>query len=141
VGAGHADGPGRRIRHAHSAASPFTEAAIDTLKLIRAICEAATDKKADEIVILEMDRRSAFCDAFVILSAPSSVRVKAIVDHIEGTLLSHGLRPLHKEGYAEASWVLLDYGAVVVHAFHSETRRYYSLEHLWGDAPKRVYQP
>lgn len=88
---------------------------------------------------MEMNARSAFCDSFVVMSAPSSVRVKAIVDFIEEKLKDEGLRALHKEGYAEASWVLLDYGSVIAHVFHGETRRFYSLEHLWGDVPKRTF--
>lgn len=90
-------------------------------------------------MILEIGKKSALCDTFVIMGAPSGVRVKAIVDHIEEAVEAHGHRLRHREGYAEAVWVLLDFGDVVVHVFHHETRRFYGLEHLWGDAPRRHY--
>ena len=94
-------------------------------------------------MILEIGKKSALCDTFVIVSAPSNVRVKAIVDHIEETLKKpeHGFRAFHKEGYHDASWVLLDYGDVIAHVFYHETRRFYDLENLWGDAPKRNFTP
>ena len=79
------------------------------------------------------------CDFFVVMSAPSSVRVKAIVDAIEESLEKEGFRARHKEGHQEALWVLLDYGDVVAHVFYHETRKFYNLERLWGDAPKRHY--
>ncbi len=109
--------------------------------MIERICGSGLERKADDIVIMELKQRSSFCDFFVVMSAPSTVRVKAIVDHIEDTLKKDGRRTLHKEGYAEASWVLLDYGQVIVHVFYHETRKFYGLEHLWGDAPKRNYNP
>ncbi len=86
-----------------------------------------------------MAERSGLCDYFVVASAPSSVRVKAIVDHIETSMKKEGLRARVKEGYAEAVWVLLDYGDVIVHVFYHETRKFYDLETLWGDAPKRHF--
>jgi ribosome-associated protein len=90
-------------------------------------------------VIMEMRRQSSFCDFFVIMSASSSIRVKAVVDHVEERLRKEGLHARHREGYAEASWVLLDYGFVVIHVFYPETRKYYDLENLWGDVPRRNY--
>ncbi len=67
------------------------------------------------------------------------MRVRAIVDFIEESMKKEGLRLKHKEGYFESLWVLLDYGEVIVHVFHHETRRFYALENLWGDAPKRNF--
>ena len=86
---------------------------------------------------MDMDQRSSICNHFVVMSAPSTVRVKAIVDRIEEALEEEGFRIKHKEGYAEATWALLDYGDVIVHVFYYETRKFYDLENLWGDAPKR----
>lgn len=106
---------------------------------IDCICRAADDKKADDIVIMEMTGRSSLCEYFIVMSAPSAVRVKAIVDSIEKNLEEQGIRARHREGYQEALWVLLDYGDVLVHVFHEDTRRFYGLEHLWGDAPKHTY--
>lgn len=88
---------------------------------------------------MEMAGRSGLCDFFVVMSAPSSVRVKAIVDHVEESLKREGLAPRVKEGYAEALWVLLDYGDVIVHVFYHEKRKFYDLETLWGDAPRRRF--
>ena len=88
---------------------------------------------------MEMAERSGLCDYFVVVSAPSSVRVKAIVDHIEESMKKEGLKARVKEGYAEAMWVLLDYGDVIAHVFYHETRKFYDLETLWGDAPKRHF--
>ena len=88
---------------------------------------------------MEMAERSSLCEYFVVMSAPSSVRVKAIVDSIEEAMEERGFRARHKEGYAEALWVLLDYGSIVTHVFYHETRKFYDLERLWGDVPKRWF--
>jgi ribosome-associated protein len=88
---------------------------------------------------MEMAARSSISSFFVVATGSSSVRVKSIVDAVEEELEARGLRALHKEGYADGLWVLMDYGDVVVHVFHAETRRFYDLENLWGDAPKRTY--
>ena len=111
----------------------------DSEKKISLIGEAASGRKAENIVIMEMKRRSGLCDYFVVMSASSTVRVKAVVDSIEESLEDEGLRARHKEGYHEALWVLLDYGTVVVHVFHETTRKFYDLENLWGDAPRRTF--
>ena len=86
---------------------------------------------------MEMSQKSSIGDFFIVMSAPSSVRVKSIVDHIEDEMEGHGFRALHKEGLAEGHWVLMDYGSIVVHVFYHETRKFYSLESLWGDAPRK----
>ena len=88
---------------------------------------------------MEMGRRTSLCEFFIVMSAPSSVRVKAIVEHIEDALEKKGFRAFHKEGLHEAMWVLLDYGDIIAHVFYHETRKFYSLENLWGDVPKRPF--
>ena len=110
---------------------------MDIKKKINLICEAANDRKAGDILVMEMSEKSSMGDYFVVMSALSTVRVKAIVDHIEDSMEKHGFRALHKEGLSEAHWVLMDYGDIVVHVFYHETRKFYSLETLWGDAPRR----
>lgn len=90
---------------------------------------------------MEMKEHSGLCDYFVVMSAPSTVRVKAIVDHIEASLKEEGLKPRHREGVSEGVWVLLDYGNVIAHIFHQDTRNFYNLETLWGDAPKKQFLP
>ena len=87
-------------------------------------------------MIMEMRQCSTICEYFILMSAPSTVRVKSIVDHVEEALENEGLRVRHKEGYRDAQWVLMDYGDVVVHVFEEQTRSYYSLEKLWGEAPR-----
>ncbi|MBI4352720.1 MAG: ribosome silencing factor [Candidatus Omnitrophica bacterium] len=108
-------------------------------KKVRAICEAGIDRKAEDVLVLDMSHKSTICDTFVVMSATSSVRVKAIVDAVEESLGKKGFSAFHREGYAEGSWALLDYGDVVVHVFYHETRKFYNLENLWGDAPRRRF--
>lgn len=103
------------------------------------MCECGLEKKAEDILILDMRSCAAFCDTFVVMGAASTARVKTIVEFIEESMEEHGLRAKHKEGAGEGLWVLMDYEEVVVHIFHHDTRRFYGLEYLWGDAPRRPY--
>ena len=114
---------------------------IEVKKKIALICDAAEDRKAENIVVMEMGEKSSIGAYFIVMSAASTVRVKAIVDHIETQMEEAGQRVFHKEGLKEAVWVLLDFGEVIVHVFHHETRKFYSLETLWGDAPQKHYHP
>lgn len=98
--------------------------------------KASFDKKAKDIVILELHGLTVIADYFVICSGESTTQVRAIVDHIEEKLKKHGMRPGKIEGLSNARWVLLDYGDVIVHVFESETRDYYELEKFWLDAPR-----
>jgi ribosome-associated protein len=77
----------------------------------------------------------------VIASGTSSRHVKTLADDVEFRLRELGRRPLRREGITDASWILLDFGDVVVHLFDQETRRYYDLERLWSDAPRLEFQP
>ncbi len=113
---------------------------IDTKKKISIICNAADERKAEDIIVMEMKDKSSIGDYFIIMSAPSTVRAKAIVDNIEVAMEAEGLRTLHKEGLADGVWVLMDYGEVLVHVFYHEMRDFYALEKLWGDAPRKGYQ-
>lgn len=88
-----------------------------------------------------MSQTGSFAEEFVLMSAPSNVRVKAIADAVEDALQKKGHRVHHREGYHEGMWVLLDYGDVLVHIFHESLRIYYGLEKLWGDVPKRKFFP
>ncbi|CUH97469.1 hypothetical protein P22_3599 [Propionispora sp. 2/2-37] len=98
------------------------------------VAEAASDKKARDILILDVDGISSVTDFFIICSANSSIQVKAIADNIEEKLAKHGFHSLSREGYREGRWILLDYGACVAHIFIEEDRVFYNLEQLWGDA-------
>jgi ribosome-associated protein len=110
-------------------------------ELSRIIAEAADDKKARDIVIMDMRALTPTTDYFIVCSAGSAVQVKAIADNIEDKLLSEqDTEFLHKEGYREGRWVLLDYGDCVAHIFVEEERQFYNLERLWGDAPLEHYE-
>ncbi len=105
-----------------------------------AICKAASDKKASDIVIMDMREQMSSTDTFIVCSANTATQVRAIADNIEEMLEKEGVSFLHKEGYREGEWVLLDYGDVVAHVFRQESREYYALERLWNAAPLRVYE-
>jgi ribosome-associated protein len=106
------------------------------LKLLRAAAEAVVAKKAVDPVALDLRELGGVADYFLICSASSEVQVKAIADAVDEKLSEHGMTPWHVEGLAGRRWVLLDYVEVVVHVFHEQTREYYLLERLWGDARK-----
>ncbi|MBI5632363.1 MAG: ribosome silencing factor [Nitrospirae bacterium] len=96
--------------------------------------DAALQKKAQDLVVLELIGLTVIADYFVICSGESTTQVKAIADFIEHDLLKQGIRPMGKEGLNYGHWALLDYGDVVIHVFERESREYYSLEKLWMDA-------
>lgn len=103
------------------------------------IVELASDRKAREIVEIDMRSIAGYTDWFVICSGGTDRQVKAIHDAIlEGCKHRHGLVPRRVEGFAQAQWVLMDYLDVVVHIFTPQTRDFYRLEHLWGEAPARA---
>lgn len=97
--------------------------------------QAAADKLATDVSILDVSDRLAITDAFVLASAPSERQVQSIVDEVEDRLREHGVKPVRREGVAEARWVLLDFVDVVVHVQHADERAYYALERLWKDCP------
>lgn len=104
------------------------------------IAEAASDKKASDILFIDMKNVSLVADYFIICSGNSVPQVKAIADNIEEKLHEAGHEMIHREGYREGRWVLLDYGTCVAHVFLTEEREFYHLERLWGDAPQEVYE-
>jgi ribosome-associated protein len=95
---------------------------------------AAQDKKAVDIVVLDLRKASAFTDCFLIFTGTNTRQVKAIADGIEEALRAVGLKPAILEGYERAEWVLIDYFDFIVHVFTPATRDFYALENLWGDA-------
>lgn len=109
-----------------------------TLSLVQAACALALDKKAEDVVILDVEKLTSFADYFVIASAPSERQVSAIAGHIDDTLRKAGARPLGSEGRETGSWVLLDYGDFVVHLFLDTARSYYDLDGFWADAPRET---
>ena len=109
-------------------------------EMSRAICAAASDKKARDIVVMDMKNLMFSTDYFIVCSAPTATQVRAIADNIEEKMDEAGIHFNHKEGYREGEWVLLDYGDVVAHIFRQEAREYYALERLWGEAPLTPYE-
>ena len=103
---------------------------------VRRVVEAAQDKKAIDLIVLDLRGTDAFTDFFVVCSGQTDRQVRAIVDEIQQQLKSMGERPSHIEGYDHAEWVLLDCFDFVVHVFTETTRRFYDLERLWGSATR-----
>jgi ribosome-associated protein len=97
---------------------------------------AALDKKAGDVVVLDLRDTPAFTDFFILCSGQSQRQVKAIADGVEDALRTAKIRPSHVEGYERAEWVLMDYFSFIVHVFTPQTRTFYSLERLWGDAER-----
>ena len=101
----------------------------------RRAARTALDKRAGDLVVLDVQRVSGVTDFFLICSGKSTTHLQTIADAIRGELKGEGVQLLHAEGVAESGWILLDYGDVLMHVFLEDTRAYYALERLWGDAP------
>ena len=97
---------------------------------------AALDKKALDVVVLDLRSTPAFTDFFVLCSGQNQRQVKAIADAVEEALRASKVRPAHVEGYDRAEWVLMDFFSFIVHVFTPQTRAFYALERLWGDAER-----
>ena len=102
----------------------------------RLAAEAAEDKKARNIVILDIRGLSMMADFFVICSANSRTQVKAVAEYVRDVLEEKGLKCKGIEGRDEAKWVLIDFGDVIVHVFMDDERAFFNIERLWGDAPR-----
>ena len=108
---------------------------MDSKKLALLCRDLADNKKAENIVVLDVRKLSSVTDFFVIASGTSAPHLRAIVEEIHGRLRDeHELRPARTDGGGSASWVVLDYFDVIIHVMHAETRTRYDLEGLWGDA-------
>jgi ribosome-associated protein len=108
----------------------------DIVSRVRRAVSAAEDRKAEGLKVLRLADVSDFTDYFLVCSGANERQVQAIADAVDAALRAEKVRPLHVEGMAGGTWVLMDYGAFVVHVFAEETRRYYALEGLWTDAPE-----
>ncbi|HVE99356.1 MAG TPA: ribosome silencing factor [Mycobacteriales bacterium] len=105
------------------------------IELALAAAQAAADKQAHDVVLLDVSEQLVITDCFVIASAPNERLVGAIVDSVEERLRGLGAKPVRREGERDGRWVLLDFVDVVVHVQHSEERTFYALERLWKDCP------
>jgi ribosome-associated protein len=106
---------------------------------IKAAVKVAQDKKAEDILVLDLRDAFAFTDFFIVMHGLSSRQNGAIAGAIEQELKRAGVRPLGIEGASHGEWVLMDYGFFVIHIFSRPARAYYSLEKLWGDVPRISY--
>ena len=104
--------------------------------VVRVAAHAALEKKAIDLAVLNLQGLSSIADFFLVCSARSAPQADTIAEAVRGALRAEGVRPRHNEGSAQSGWLLLDYGDVVVHVFLEETRGFYALDRLWGDAPE-----
>ena len=102
---------------------------------LETIVKAIDDKFGIDIVVLDIRKLSILTDYFIIATGASSKQVKAIVDEIDDKTHRAGASVRHMEGYADAHWVLMDFGDIIVHIFDKENREFYNIERVWGDAP------
>jgi ribosome-associated protein len=113
-----------------------SQPALETESAVMIAARAATDKKATDLVVLDLREIASFTEYFLICTGASTRQVQAISNSVEEALLKNAKRPLHIEGYSSAEWILLDYGDLIVHVFSQTSRRFYDLERLWRDAPR-----
>lgn len=107
---------------------------LDTADEVQIAAHAASEKKATEIVALDLRQLASFTEYFLICTGTNARQVQAIANGVEAELRKAGKRPLHIEGYNSAEWILLDYGDFIVHVFSATSHRFYDLERLWRDA-------
>lgn len=107
--------------------------------LLRFCVEKGIEKKAKDVLSMDVSQLSLICDYFLLLTAANKRQCQAIADFISEELKAVGEAPLRVEGYAEGRWILLDCNSVVAHIFQEEERQYYNLERLWGDAPQERF--
>jgi ribosome-associated protein len=107
----------------------------DALVKVARAAEAAADRKAEDLVALDVRGLTSFADVFLLATGRSTRQVRSIADAVEEAALALGEKPLGIEGYGEGRWILLDLGDVIVHVFEKEVRDFYDLERLWSEAP------
>jgi len=121
--------------------SPSPSVSSSSVRRALVAAEAAADKLAHDIVVLDVAEIISIVDCFVIASASNPRQARTVVDEIEAALREHDdSKPIGVEGLEDASWLLLDYGDIVVHVFVDETRAYYDLDRLWADATRIPFE-
>lgn len=115
--------------------SQLPAAAVDISALVRIAVGAIQDRKARDLIVIDLSEVSDFTDYFLVSTGGSERQVRAIADAVNEQLRAEGARPLHVEGLEHGQWVLMDYGDFLVHIFSEPLREYYRLERLWADAP------
>ena len=106
---------------------------VNAKEMALAAAKALDSKKGRDIKVLEIDKITTLADYFVIVNGTSNTHVKTLADEAEFKLSEKGVEPLRTEGYQSASWIILDYGDIVVHVFMKDARSLYQLENLWAD--------
>ncbi|HEY8500392.1 MAG TPA: ribosome silencing factor [Clostridia bacterium] len=106
---------------------------VDLKEKYDCIINTLHDKKAKDVRVIDIQQLTTIADYFIICSGTSTTHIKTLSDEVEKKLKEKDIKPLRREGYNSARWVLMDYGDIVVHIFHEEDREYYNLEHLWQD--------
>lgn len=107
---------------------------MDSLDIVVKAIQTLDEKKARKIELLDIQGVTLIADYFIICEGGSTTQTKALADEVEDKLSELGVEPLHKEGVTTATWILMDYGSVIIHIFHPEARGFYNLERLWSDA-------
>ncbi|MBA7635799.1 Ribosomal silencing factor RsfS [subsurface metagenome] len=113
----------------------YTEGQVlEAIEVARTAVEAASDKQAIDVVLLDVQGVCSFADYFVICSGDSERQIKTIYEEVGHVLKKEGILPLHHEGTVDSGWLLLDFGGVIIHIFASLEREYYQLDELWDKA-------
>ena len=105
-------------------------------KQIDVAVAAAVDRKALNLIVLDLRKAGGFTDYFVICSGANARQIRAIADAVMSSLAAEGAKPAHVEGYDRSEWILIDYFDFIVHVFAEDTRMFYGLERLWGSAER-----
>jgi ribosome-associated protein len=112
---------------------------LEGIEIAREAVNAASDKLADDIILLDTRGENRFAEFFVICSAETDRQIQAISQEIVGKLRQHGVKAHHEEGTSDSGWILLDYGNVIVNIFSQSEREFYQLDRLWEDAATLVH--
>jgi ribosome-associated protein len=112
---------------------------LDSAQVARAAVHIAADKKAEDILLLDVRDLTPIADYFVICNGNNLRQVQAIADALDDELTKQGIKPLSREGAADSGWILMDFGDIIVHVFGPKEREYYRLERLWSEAKTVVY--
>ena len=107
---------------------------LEPREIVNIAVKALDDKKARNIKVLKTDKQTVLADYFIICNGTSSTHLKALTEEVDGRLSDAGEPPMRREGHRSGTWVLLDFGCVVVHIFTEEAREFYDLERLWSDS-------
>ena len=107
---------------------------MDTKKLATEICKVLSSKKAEDILLIDVSKKTTLADYFILASGKSTTQVRTLCDNVEDMLSKSGIEPKSRDGVSEGRWAAIDYGDIIIHIFNDEQRLFYHLERLWGDS-------